>query len=226
MSVVPGSSSSNGSGNTVGGWIRNSVARSSFGRRAATGVAGQASSSSVVGGWQNAAAEWLGVGAELERVDPSAAFHTFSKHWQQTCDIMEKSRSKKLVLQDDVTAVINHLGQMVTLLQVDIRQIMTKDRPNSDETTTKHKQSEDRGGGNASESSSLPHSSNPTSSSSSSTKPYTNPSTSSLPPSDPPITPIFDHFLGEEILDKILDWSLGTGEFANSLKLEQLKVCL
>ena len=43
-------------------------------------------------------------------------------------------------------------------------------------------------------------------------------------PQNPPNTPIFDYLLGEEVLDKVLDWSLGTGEFANSLKLEQLRV--
>lgn len=46
----------------------------------------------------------------------------------------------------------------------------------------------------------------------------------SLPSENPPHTPIFDHFLGEEILDKVLTWSLNTGEFVNALKLEQLKV--
>lgn len=48
---------------------------------------------------------------------------------------------------------------------------------------------------------------------------------SSLPAEDPPHTPIFDHFLGEEILDSVLTWSLNTGEYVNALKLEQLKVC-
>ena len=87
MSVAPGSSNGSASASSVGGWIRNSVARSSFGRR-----------SVGAGGWGSTAAEWLGVvGAELERVDPSAAFHTFSKHWQQTCDIMDKTRARKQV---------------------------------------------------------------------------------------------------------------------------------
>lgn len=40
----------------------------------------------------------------------------------------------------------------------------------------------------------------------------------------PPNTPMFDYLLGEEILDTVLQWSLGTGEFTNMLKLEQLKL--
>ena len=50
------------------------------------------------------------------------------------------------------------------------------------------------------------------------------PQHTSLPPNDPPDTPIFDHFLGEEILDKVLSWSLSTREYMSELKLEQLKV--
>ena len=93
MNVAQGG---NGSSSTVGNWIRNSVSRSSFGHKTSAPTNAH-SGGSVMGGWQTAAAEWLGVGAELEQVDPAAAFHTFSKHWQQTCEIMEKTRSKKQV---------------------------------------------------------------------------------------------------------------------------------
>uniref|UniRef100_A0A6A7FY64 Protein FAM160A1-like isoform X1 n=2 Tax=Hirondellea gigas TaxID=1518452 RepID=A0A6A7FY64_9CRUS len=232
MSAVAGSNgNNNGVSSTVGGWLRNSVARSSFGRRASAAAA-TASSSSWKATPVAAAGSWLGVGAELSKVDPAAAYHTFNKHWQQTLEIMEQTKLQKQVSQDDVTGVINHLGQMVTLLQVDIRQIMTKDRPpaqdadkiasNSTARTTTSSESPNVCTTSFSASG---QSSTAVSSTASSKKPYIISSSSSgQPPLDPPPTPIFDHFLGEEILDKVLDWSLSTGEFANTLKLEQLRV--
>lgn len=108
----------NGTSSSVGGWLRNSVARSSFGRKSSS-YAPSGISSSNSGGWL--AAGWLGT--DLDKVDPHAAFYTFRKHWQQMCEIMERTRQRKQVFQDDVTAVINHLGQMMTLLQVDIREM-------------------------------------------------------------------------------------------------------
>ncbi|KAF2344048.1 hypothetical protein FHG87_025197 [Trinorchestia longiramus] len=124
------------------------------------------------------------------------------------------------VFQDDVTAVINHLRQMITLLQVDIRQIMTKDRPPSENRNTPDNTSTETAHG-------VPDAVRNSTTASSETglkKPYVAPSSTAH--LDPLPTPIFDHFLGEEILDKVLEWSLGTGEFANSLKLEQLRVRL
>lgn len=121
-----------------------------------------------------------------------------------------------------MTAVINHLAQMSTLLLVDLKQI------------TAHKHS-GRGGRRKDPSPLQP----PTKNNSNNHHhnhhhPLEEPpsphdgthTTASLPADVPPNTPIFDHFLGEEILDKIVDWSLGAGEFVNALKLEQLKVCL
>ncbi|XP_047475615.1 FHF complex subunit HOOK interacting protein 1B-like isoform X6 [Penaeus chinensis] len=130
-------------------WLRGSPLRTSLGRRRAP--------------------------SPLHDVDPAAAFHSFIKHWQQTCEIFARTQLRGQACVDDVTAVINHLAQMVTLLLVDLRQIMAHN------TRTQNAE-------------------------------------------NPPHTPIFDHFLGEEILDKVLTWSLNTGEFVNPLKLEQLKV--
>lgn len=101
MSIVTGNNGGNGSSSnasaTVGGWIRNSVARSSFGRR--TSATASASTSSAAG-WNGAqtTTNWLGVGAELDKVDPSAAYYTFSIHWQQMVEIMERTRQKKQVV--------------------------------------------------------------------------------------------------------------------------------
>ncbi|KAF2366466.1 Retinoic acid induced 16-like protein [Trinorchestia longiramus] len=211
MSVAAGDSSRNGS--SVGDWLRNSVARSSFGRRAAAAATNVAAATAAA-----AASGWAGVGAELDHVDPAAAYHTFTKHWQQTVEIMETTASRREVFQDDVTAVINHLRQMITLLQVDIRQIMTKDRPPSENRSTPDNTSTETAHG-------VPdavRNSTTASSEAGLKKPYVAPSSTAH--LDPLPTPIFDHFLGEEILDKVLEWSLGTGEFANSLKLEQLRI--
>ncbi|XP_018019872.1 FHF complex subunit HOOK interacting protein 1A isoform X2 [Hyalella azteca] len=209
MSVAAGDKFDNSgkNGSSMGDWLRNSVARSSFGRRAVTATSAAAAI---------AASSWAGVGAELDHVDPSAAYHTFSKHWQQTVEIMDRTAFKQEVFQDDVTAVINHLRQMITLLQVDIRQIMTKDQPYPlDDRRSSDICSIESSNITAGDS-------NPALPRAASKKPYV--SSSSATPLDPPPTPIFDHFLGEEILDKILEWSLGTGEFTNSLKLEQLRI--
>lgn len=46
-------------------WVRNSPLRVSLGRRRS---------------------------ASLQDVDPAAAFHSFIKHWQQTCDIFERTQ--------------------------------------------------------------------------------------------------------------------------------------
>ena len=92
-----------------------------------------------------------------------------------------------------MTAVVNHLAQMVTLLLVDLRQIMN----HSSNKKFNGKNKSDKKGDST---------------------------CASLPADDPPHTPIFDQFLGEEILDNILTWSLSTGEYMNVLKLEQLKV--
>ena len=41
---------------------------------------------------------------------------------------------------------------------------------------------------------------------------------------DAPPTPIYDYLLGERILEKVLKWSLTTGEFTHNVQLELLKV--
>ncbi|XP_050730435.1 FHF complex subunit HOOK interacting protein 1A-like isoform X3 [Eriocheir sinensis] len=161
----------------------------------------------------------------LQDVDPAAAFHSFIKHWQQTLDIIERTRLRGQVFADDVTAVINHLAQMSTLLLVDLKQI------------TAHKQS---ARGSRRKDSHTPQHATKNSNNNNHHYPHHThhpledphslddgsgaPSTASLPADVPPNTPIFDHFLGEEILDKVMDWSLTAGEFVNALKLEQLKV--
>ncbi|XP_063845079.1 FHIP family protein GJ17503-like isoform X2 [Scylla paramamosain] len=159
----------------------------------------------------------------LQDVDPAAAFHSFIKHWQQTRDIIDRTRLRGHVFADDVTAVINHLAQMSTLLLVDLKQI------------TAHKHS---GRGGRRKDTAQPPQQCKTSNNNTNNHHHLNhhpleeppspgegaPTTASLPADVPPNTPIFDHFLGEEILDKIVDWSLGAGEFVNALKLEQLKV--
>ncbi|XP_068222669.1 FHF complex subunit HOOK-interacting protein 1B isoform X3 [Palaemon carinicauda] len=164
-------------------WLRASPLRSSLGRRR--------------------------VPSPLHDVDPAAAFQSFIKHWQQTCEIIERTRLRGQVSADDVTAVINHLTQMVTLLLVDLKQILVASRtPNGTGRKLTGSGAEvqvsEGGPSNLSSDTTTQH--------------------SSLPLDDPPHTPIFDHFLGEEILDTILTWSLNTGEYVNALKLEQLKV--
>ncbi|XP_076065364.1 FHF complex subunit HOOK-interacting protein 1B-like isoform X2 [Oratosquilla oratoria] len=156
-------------------WLRGSPLRSSLGRRTRAP-------------------------SPIHDVDPAAAFHSFIKHWQQTIEIISRTRGQGQVVVDDVTAVINHLAQMVNLLLVDLQQIMAHGArvgpnglgPNGNMETMKDITV--RGGQH-----------------------------SSLPAEDPPHTPIFDHFLGEEILDTIFQWSCTTGEYMNALKLEQLK---
>ncbi|CAL4136164.1 unnamed protein product [Meganyctiphanes norvegica] len=142
----------------------------------------------------------------LQDVDPEAAFHSFIKHWQQTSEILSRTRLRGMVSADDVTAVINHLGQMVNLLLVDLRAMLAH-------SARLHN-------GRASDNSEEVHQEGqqPTVLRDSTVHHY------SLPADDPPHTPIFDHFLGEEILDKVLTWSLATGEYVNALKLEQLKI--
>ncbi|KAK7070811.1 hypothetical protein SK128_016146, partial [Halocaridina rubra] len=164
-------------------WLRASPLRSSLGRRRTP--------------------------SPLHDVDPAAAFQSFIKHWQQTCEIIERTKLRGQVSADDVTAVINHMTQMVNLLLVDLKQILVAVRtPNGN-----GKKSGNIGSGNET---SVAKQGSPSED--------TNFQHSSLPTDDPPHTPIFDHFLGEEILDTILTWSLNTGEYVNALKLEQLRV--
>lgn len=166
-------------------WLRDSPLRVSLGRRRAP--------------------------SPLQDVDPAAAFQSFIKHWQQTCEIIDRTRLRGQVCADDVTAVINHLAQMVTLLVVDLKQIMAHSRCPQNGIAEKCTK-----GGNNTE---VTATENPLQGIQ-----EFNSQHSSLPAEDPPHTPIFDHFLGEEILDTILTWSLNTGEYVNALKLEQLKV--
>ncbi|XP_069165218.1 FHIP family protein AGAP011705 isoform X3 [Procambarus clarkii] len=165
-------------------WLRDSPLRVSLGRRRAP--------------------------SPLHDVDPAAAFHSFIKHWQQTCEIFSRTRLRGEVSADDVTAVINHLAQMVTLLLVDLKQIKTHSARN--QNGIPQKVSTGVNGRDATIGNPLEDIQE------------VNSQHSSLPAEDPPHTPIFDHFVGEEILDTILTWSLNTGEFVNALKLEQLKV--
>ena len=83
MSVMGGNG---GAGSTtVGGWLRNSVARSSFGRIKAV----NGSPSTIWLGGQSSTS-WLST-----EVDPSAAFYTFRKHWQQLLETMDRTRQRK-----------------------------------------------------------------------------------------------------------------------------------
>ncbi|KAK8735967.1 hypothetical protein OTU49_005143 [Cherax quadricarinatus] len=166
-------------------WLRDSPLRMSLGRRRAP--------------------------SPLHDVDPAAAFQSFIKHWQQTCDIINRTKLRGQVFADDVTAVINHLAQMVTLLLVDLKQIMAHGARNQNGIPQKSSK-----GGNGNKVTTI---GNPLEGIQEVSSQH-----SSLPAENPPHTPIFDHFLGEEILDTILTWSLNTGEFVNALKLEQLKV--
>ncbi|XP_042204929.1 FHIP family protein CPIJ015043-like isoform X2 [Homarus americanus] len=151
------------------------------------------------------------VPSPLHDVDPAAAFQSFIKHWQQTREIINRTQLRGQVFADDVTAVINHLAQMVTLLLVDLKQIMAHGARTHNGIAQRSR------GGNSSE---LNTTGNPLEG----IQEFSNSHHSSLPAENPPHTPIFDHFLGEEILDTILTWSLSTGEFVNAMKLEQLKV--
>lgn len=161
-------------------WLRGSPLRTSLGRRRAP--------------------------SPLHDVDPAAAFHSFIKHWQQTCEIISRTQLRGQACADDVTAVINHLAQMVTLLLVDLRQIMAHNTRTQNGIGQKNNGNEVKN------------------TCTSEGNKDSNSQHASLPAENPPHTPIFDHFLGEEILDKVLTWSLNTGEFVNALKLEQLKV--
>ncbi|KAK4323330.1 hypothetical protein Pmani_005958 [Petrolisthes manimaculis] len=170
-------------------WVRNSPLRVSLGRRRSA--------------------------SPLHDVDPAAAFHSFIKHWQQTCDIFERTQLRGQIFADDVTAVINHLAQMVTLLLVDLKQMMVHGARTQNGKIQKNN-NKAVAGETTTTSTTTSH---PLAESTTSTTQH-----SSLPTDVPPNTPIFDHFLGEEILERILDWSLKAGEFVSALKLEQLKV--
>ncbi|KAB7498836.1 hypothetical protein Anas_06168 [Armadillidium nasatum] len=117
------------------------------------------------------------------QLDHVAAYNAFVRHWQQIKEIFEHSQ----ITCDDVTAVVNHYGQMINFLLVDLKSITIE---NSHANTLELQ------------------------------KPNNNSSEISDEPSN---TPIFDHFLGERVLQTIFQWSSKSGEFFNVLKLEQLK---
>lgn len=178
----------------------------------------------------------------LQDVDPAAAFHSFIKHWQQTRDIIDRTRLRGHVFADDVTAVINHLAQMSTLLLVDLKQITAHKhsgrggrRKDSAQPLQQNNNNNNNANNNSNANNNNANNNNNNNNANNHLPSHPlleeppspsegGPTTASLPADVPPNTPIFDHFLGEEILDKIVDWSLGAGEFVNALKLEQLKV--
>ncbi|PSN55373.1 hypothetical protein C0J52_01825 [Blattella germanica] len=56
--------------------------------------------------------------------DPTACYDSFKKHWQQTHEIIERTRVSPpngYPIQDDVLGVVNHLDQMVSFLLLELR---------------------------------------------------------------------------------------------------------
>ncbi|KAL0272983.1 UNVERIFIED_CONTAM: hypothetical protein PYX00_005771 [Menopon gallinae] len=58
----------------------------------------------------------------LKECDPTACIESFKKHWQQAREIIERTQPPGgYPIHDDVLGVVNHLGQMVTLLVLELR---------------------------------------------------------------------------------------------------------
>lgn len=64
----------------VDGWLRSSIRRKSM-RKSPNGNKSDLKPTNMLS-------------QELGNVDPSAAFHTFRKHWQQTHEIIQRTNSK------------------------------------------------------------------------------------------------------------------------------------
>ncbi|XP_050519958.1 FHIP family protein GL19323 isoform X2 [Daktulosphaira vitifoliae] len=59
---------------------------------------------------------------KIDDFDLSACFDSFNKHWQQTFEIIDRIQTTKGVIKyDDISAVINHLNQLVKLLLLDVQ---------------------------------------------------------------------------------------------------------
>lgn len=78
-------------------WLRNSPLRASFGKRRPSN-------------------------SPPKDCDPTACYDSFKKHWQQTYEIIERTQPPNgFPIQDDVLGVVNHLGQMVAFLLLELR---------------------------------------------------------------------------------------------------------
>ncbi|XP_050441511.1 FHIP family protein GJ17503 isoform X2 [Adelges cooleyi] len=59
---------------------------------------------------------------KIDDFDLSACFDSFNKHWQQTFEIIDRIQTTKGVIKyDDISAVINHLNQLIKLLLLDVQ---------------------------------------------------------------------------------------------------------
>ncbi|CRK98436.1 CLUMA_CG011793, isoform B [Clunio marinus] len=103
--------------------------------------------------------------------DSKAVIDSFGNHWQQVHQIIGRSETRQ-TQRDDVSAVVNHLDHMVTLLLVELQ--------NSNKIV--------------------------------------------LPNGHQPPAPCLEFMLSENLLDKLYEWSLSTGQYANTVRLEQLKL--
>lgn len=118
----------------------------------------------------------LGSFSPPPKLDEGACLEVFQMHWQHAWNVMDKSRygqQVKFPSADDVTSVVNHLDQMITLLLQEAHQCSINDISNTDQEINR---------------------------------------------------PILDFLLMEGCLDKLFSWSVHCGEFANMMKLEQLKL--
>jgi len=78
-------------------WLRNSPLRASFGIRRPSN-------------------------SPPKECDPTACYDSFKKHWQQTYEIIERTQPPHgFPIQDDVLGIVNHLGQMVAFLLLELR---------------------------------------------------------------------------------------------------------
>lgn len=78
-------------------WLRNSPLRASFGKRRPSN-------------------------SPPKDCDPTACYDSFKKHWQQTYEIIERTQPPNgFPMQDDVLGIVNHLGQMVAFLLLELR---------------------------------------------------------------------------------------------------------
>ncbi|KAJ9590798.1 hypothetical protein L9F63_016184, partial [Diploptera punctata] len=78
-------------------WVRNSPIMASFGKRRPSN-------------------------SPPKDCDPTACYESFKKHWQQTYEIIERTQPPVgYPIQDDVLGVVNHLGQMVAFLLLELR---------------------------------------------------------------------------------------------------------
>ncbi|KAK6626133.1 hypothetical protein RUM43_006438 [Polyplax serrata] len=56
--------------------------------------------------------------------DPTACTESFKKHWQQASEIIDRTQPPGgYPINDDIIGVVNHLGQMMTLLVLELREV-------------------------------------------------------------------------------------------------------